>query len=390
MPLALLPRTSQAARQRGVAAAAVLVLLLLAGCAGSRPSPYQTGEDLVTRGRYAEAVQYYARMLEQEPTGAVRKRLLEAGTLAADAFLAEARTAERQGRYDEALQALEPLEAVLIEIRRVGLPPPALEVHEAYRASLQEAAVAAQLRKAEQAEQTGNWAKALQTYEALPQAYVLGEEEQAAVDEARARVLLQWSQQTLAQRRYRDAYELARQAINAAGAQTSEIEAAGRVQKEALAEGTRRVAFLPMWVPPEVERDASPGQMQAVEWALRKQHWDHPPLFLASTDVVQLRRELGRLRPAHYITPQQSAEIGRVLEADYVVMLAATRFERQDSTELYRLDAAYAIIDPYRYRAIDEGTLHTEVAAQEGLPLADALASRLADAVYRRLLRQVK
>ena len=344
----------------------------------------------MTRGHYAEAVQYYARLMEQEPTGAVRKRLLEAGTLAADAFLAAARTAERQGRYDAALQALEPLEVLLVEIRRVGVPPPAVEAYEAYRASLHEAAVAAQLRKAGLAEQTGNWAEALQTYETLPQTYTLGEEQQASLDQARARALLRWSQQQLGQRRYRDAYQLAQEAINAAGAQTSEAEAAGQVQEDALAEGTCRVAFLPMWVPPEVEHDASPGQMQAVEWALRKQHWKHPPLFLASIGAVQLRRELGRLSGAHYVTPHQSAEIGRVLEADYVVMLAATRFEQQDSTETYRLDATYAIVDPYRYRAVDEGTLRTEVAAQEGLPLADALASHLADALYRRLLRQVE
>ncbi|MGI9175148.1 MAG: hypothetical protein ACR2GR_07510 [Rhodothermales bacterium] len=365
-------------------------MLFVAGCTGSRPSPYQTGEDLVTRGRYAEAVQYYVLVMEQEPTGAVRKRLLEAGTLAADAVLAQARTAERQGRYDDALQTLEPLEALFIEIRRVGVPPPALEAYEAYRASLQETAVAAQLRKAEQAERTGNWAEALQTYEALPQTYALGDEQRAELDQARARALLRWSQQTLDQRRYRDAYQLAQEAINAAGGQTAEAVAASRVQEEALAEGTRRVAFLPMWVPPEVEHDASPGQMQATEWALRKQHWDRPPLFLASTDAVQLRRELGRLSRAPYVTPQQSAEIGRVLDADYVVMLAATRFEQQDSTEIYRLDATYAIIDPYRYRAVDEGTLHAEVAAREGLPLADALASRLADALYRRLLRLVE
>ena len=381
-------RTSQAVRQRSVAVAVSLVLLVAAGCTGSRPGPYQTGESLVTRGRYAEAARYYAGLMEQEPTGAVRKRLLEAGTLAAEDFLDQARTAERQGRYDEALQTLGPLNALLVEIRRVGVDPPAVDVYEAYRAALQETAVAAQLRRAEQAERTGNWAEAHQTYESLPQTYLLSEEELAALDQARADVLLRWSRQKLSQRHYRDAYELAQEAINADDSLTS--ESAERVQREALAEGTREVAFLPMWVPPAVEHEASPGQMEAVEWALRKQHWNRPPLFLSATDAVQLRRELGRLSGTDYISPQQSAEIGRVLGADYVVLLAATRFAQQDTIEVYRLDATYAIIDPYQYRAIDEGTLYTEVAAQEGLPLADALASHLADALYRRLLRQVE
>ena len=186
----------------------LLGLPLLAGCAGSKER-YERGVELAARGRYAEAVRYYAAVMEQKPTKTARERLLEVGARAADELLAEARAAEREGAYDEALAVLARLDALRAEGERVGVALPVPDDVAVYRTSMLEAAIAVRLREAERAERTGDWAKALETYEAVAAAYELSEERRAALEEARAGALLRWSRQELGQRRYREAYRLA-------------------------------------------------------------------------------------------------------------------------------------------------------------------------------------
>ena len=364
--------------------ALLLGLPLLAGCVGSKER-YEAGIELAARGRHAEAVRYYAAVLERAPTETARERLLEAGTQAAGELLEEARAAERRGGYDEALRVLERLDTLRAETERVGVALPLPNSYPAYRTSMLEAAIAARLRRAERAERTGDWAEAVQTYEAVQAAYDLPEARRTALDQARARALLRWSRQELGQKHYRDAYRLAQDAVNAGGGQTSE---AAQVQADALAAGTRSVAFLPLWVPATVEQAMTPERLRDLQTALRERHWAHPPLFLTSTDPVRLRRELRRLGDRHRVTARQAAEIGRVIGADYVVTLALARFEEDETAKEVTLDVTYALVDPYRYRAVEDGTVRADVADQEDL--ADVLAERVADHLYRELLRRVE
>ena len=129
----------------------------------------------------------------------------------------------------------------------------------------------------------------------------------------------------------------------------------------------------------------TPERLRDLQAALREQHWTHPPLFLAPADAVQLRRELRRLGNRHRVTARQAAEIGRVLGADYVVILALARFEEDEAGTETALDVTYALVDPYRYRAIKDGTVRVDVADQD--EVTGVLASSIADHLYRELLQ---
>ena len=104
---------------------ALLLLLSLAGCGGTRA--FRAGEDLHRQGRYEEAVAKFAEAVESSPESReYRLNLLKAKTRAAQERLAEGRRLAGLGQYDGALyelrqaRALDPTLAVASqEVERV-------------------------------------------------------------------------------------------------------------------------------------------------------------------------------------------------------------------------------------------------------------------------------
>lgn len=423
--------------------------IFLAGCVSTQER-FEKGVDLETDGRFAEAAGYYVKVLKREPGWEeARERLEAAGAQAVDRYLAAANAAEEVDDYEQAVRQLGRLDALRASAAQVGVALPVPEDYEAYRAVLLDGAIASLLHRGERAEQRGAWREALEAYDRVAR-YEPTLQQQDAVQRARARTLLGWSEQDLARERFRAAYERAGQVFPLVAPEGPEARHARDVQAEALAAGTRYVVFLPVGRGEAVGPAVPRGVEEALSDVLQYEYWAEPPLFLAPADPVQLHRELRRLPyDRARITEREAAEIGRALDADLVVRtdLSAFAWEETELKEETRrartrgrnpLDTtfvvqryraklkgalSYTLMDPQTRSVVARGTVDDAVSerfergryagdardlnlsgsdrrlfdrdAQEEAEraleeeLIDALARRLADRVYQDLLRQV-
>ncbi|MFQ5571341.1 MAG: tetratricopeptide repeat protein [Rhodothermales bacterium] len=431
----------------------LLVLLLGAGCASTQKR-YDKAQDLENQGRYAEAVEYYVKVLAKEPDWPeARERLREAGALALDAYLDEAEAAQFEGHYEDALRTLNRLDALRFEAAGVGVTLIVPDTYATQRLTLIKKAYETLVLRGEHAEQAGDWQDALRAYERAGR-YSPNAEAQADLAERRARVYLRWAEYDLDREYYQAGFGRAQHALDLVGPEHPLARQALDVQAFALEAGTRFVAFLPSWRSEAVARETTDALIRDLNDVLLYEHWAEPLPFIAAADPVQLRRELRRLRyDRTVITRRQATEIGRVVDADFVVVGDWTEFERKeknvkDRTRKARmkgraatvggtqdtsyveqrftleLDAAvaYRIIDARTRREVDRGTVYAEVSArikrgvfagdyraldlsgaelslfeeEERLAtdelhneLVDELAGRLAERVYDRLLRHI-
>jgi len=429
------------------------VLLILAGCASTQKR-YDKAQDLEAQGRYAEAAEYYIKVLDKEAAWEeAPERLREAGNRAVAFFFDEAEAARFEGNYDAALRALDRLDDLRADAAGVGVTLDAPENYVAYRQELVQTAVEDLLRRGQRAEQAGDWREALDTYERAAR-YTDDPDRLAEFARLQANVHLHWAEYDFDHEYYRAGFDRAQHAIDLLGPRHPLAERARAFQEDALASGTRFVAFLPFWRTEDLDRHAPRNVVPDLNDVLLYEHWSDPLLFIASADPVQLRREVRRLRyDRTVITRRQAAEIGRVAEADYVVVGEWTVFERQernikektrkarmkgrrataggttDTTYIeqsFRLEfdaeVAFRIIDPRTRQVVDHGTVDAKVSGrvtrgvfagdyrdldlsgselslfedderlaedEMGDELVDLLALRLAERVYDRLLRLI-
>lgn len=349
--------------------------LSLMGCATTKKR-YERGVDLESQGRYAEAARHYIDVLKRDRDweGAA-DRLATVGAQAIDVYLTEAETAERARNFERAANILQRIDALRREARAVDVLLAVPDDYANYQARLVEQAITSLIARGEAAEQQNDWREALKAYNRVQDRYDLPTEQYQAIQESKVRVHTHWAEQLLAQEAYRDAFDRAQAAIDVFSPNHSTVQAALRVQDEAVAAGTRYVAHLPLWQTEQVARTLPGGFLEALNDDLMLDYWTQPPLFIASVDPVAVRRELRRLRfDRTLITRNQAVEIGRVLETDYVVVAELTSFKRteRDVKERRRgvktkgrnaLDTAFVEVDfvveleaEVEYRVIDATT----------------------------------
>lgn len=372
-----------------------VVLVGAAGCVSTQKR-YDKAQDLELQGRFAEAADYYIRVLEREPgwEGAL-ERLQEAGTRAVEGYLAEAEAARLEGRYDEALGVLDRLDALRAEAADVGVALQVPVTYASYRESLAESAIEALLRRGERAEQAGDWPEALQAYERAVR-YTDDPVRRAAFAGLQAGVHLRWAEQDLDGERYQAGFEHAGHILDLVPPEHPLADRALVLQDEALEAGTRIVAFLPFWRTEDVARGAPAAVVQDLNDVLQYDHWSAALPFVAAADPVEMRRELRRLRyDRTVITNRQAAEIGRVVGTDYVVVGEWTAFVRKERnlkeetrrarmrgragtvggsrdttyveqryTLAFEATLAYRIIDPHTRRQVDQGTVEADVSGR--------------------------
>lgn len=428
--------------------------LLVAGCASTQKR-FEKAQELEQEGRYAEAADYYIKVLEKEKDWeSARAGLQDVGALAVENFLLEAGAAAEAERFDNAVRALDRLDALRDAARDVGITLAVPSDYAAYRRDINRQAVAFFIQQGEQAEAERNWDGALAAY-GEARGYAVDPRQADELVERQGGVYVRWAATDADRDYFRAAFDHAQAAIDLLGPDHPVGRDAAEVQQEALELGTRYVAFLPFWRTDAVGRDAPRTLIQDFNDVLLYDHWGAPVPFIAAADPVQIRRELRRLRyDRTTISRNQAAEIGRAARADFVVVGDWSAFEQvernikektrkarlrgrgstvsggrdttyieQELTLELRGEIAYRIIDPVSRTVVDEGRLDDRVSkkinralyagdyndldlsgkqrslfedeeriAMEELSneLVDDLAARLAERVYDRLLRQIR
>ena len=374
-----------------------LCLILAAGCVSTQKR-YEKATCLESEGRYAEAARYYAKVLKKEPAREeAYTRLADVGGRAIDGFLTDAEDAEREGDYDEAVQALERLDALRALADEVGVDLAVPERYADYRASLTEQAVTEWLRRGERAERERRWAEALNAYERAAGRYAVPPAQQADLVQRQADVLLRWSEDELAAEHYRAAFDRAGQAADLLSPDVPATRVAYQLQEEALDRGARYVAFLPVAIGEAAETVPS-DLLRDLDDVLRDARWDASP-FLVPIDAAPGRspRRAPRRRTGaapRPLTARQAAALGRDLGADFVVAVDLVQFEREETVESewtrsarfrrklsdtervlsrdttyteqhldvdLEAELTYRIIDVRSRRVLEEGTIETDV-----------------------------
>lgn len=326
--MAFLPSTSPRMARYG---ALLFFLMVFAGCA-SPSKLLERATQSEENGEYAQSAMYYIGVLEKESDWEdARDGLMRVGTIAVDNYFEKANALEETGEFDEAIKTLDEMDDMRVDALGVGvtlsLPPD----YDAYRERLSESAIVSLIRRGERAEDEGDWEEALETYERVQDRYELTVDQDEEMLLARARVHTRWAEQEIEQGRHRRGFDRAADAIAVLGEDHPRAGSAFDLQDRAIEEGTRFVAFLPIGQTEDVEDAAPSGLIDEIDDLLQYNYWADPPLFVAQSDPVQMRRELRRLRyDNRLITRSEASNIGNELDADFVVVLQAVEFRLEE------------------------------------------------------------
>jgi tetratricopeptide (TPR) repeat protein len=367
----------------------LFLVMALVGCV-SVEKRYKKGQELEGKGRLEEATQRYIKVLAKDPgMEDARQRLADVGSRLVESTLAQARAHETAGAYENAVTALNRIDSLRSRTSQVGVTLSVPDDYADFRLDMIDAAVASLFRQGEDLESAGNWPEALRRYELL-RTYPLASDQMRDVDEARAQVLIQWSEQDLARGSFRAAYGHAQGAMDIFGPD-SPAGAEGRaIQKAALEAGTKTVAVLPFWASPGAGGRAPRGMESKLYDTLLYEHMEAPVLFVGPIDRGAIHREMGRLRIRSGDIPDRTAmAVGLALHADFVVVGWLESFRQEDGVpeELARKaplrrdkssfaaytekrysvkltgDVMVRILDPVTRRLVDEETVSAQVSA---------------------------
>lgn len=305
-------------------------VLVLAGCVSTQDR-YEKAQELTAEGRYAEAARYYVRVLRDEPDWPnARQELQAVGQRAVDRAWGEAEAAADAGRYETAVGVLDDLDALRADVETVGVMLDVPEDYAAFRQEMVDAAADLLVAEGRQAEEDGDWEDADAAYE-WARRYVRSERRLARLDEAQARVALHWSKEEMMRHRFRAAHERAEHVFAFVEDDHALALEAETVQAEAVERGTRAVAFLPLGRTERAADEAPEPFLDDLNDVLLYDFWAEPPLFMIPVDLIATRRTVRRMN-AHraVLTTADAANVGRLLDADFVVVGELVSFVRAE------------------------------------------------------------
>lgn len=428
----------------------LILVFALMDCA-SVEKRFKKGQELESKGRLEEAAKRYIKVLSKDSTmDEARLRLENVGSRLIDMYIKQAYAYKSSEAYENAVSSLNRIDSLRRRSGQVGVMLLVPDGYEDFRQEMIDAAVVSLFFQGEDAENAGNWAEALRKYERL-RVYALSPDQIQRADQSRARVHIRWAEQDLGRAYFRAAFGRAQKALEILGPDSDIGSNALEIQKMALEAGTRSVAVLPLWSSLIVEDEAPEGIARDLYDVLLYEYLPRPVLFVAPVDPGAIHRELRRLRiRSGEITRQVAAMVGQNLAADFVVIgwmesylrdegvaeekVNSVRLRRDRSTYTTYLEKKctieltaeiiYQIIDPASRRVVDEETVRADVSEkfrrctfdgdyttldltrsermlfnkeewlrdEEELEekLFDALAARIADRIYKRILRWIK
>ncbi|WP_022836208.1 hypothetical protein [Salisaeta longa] len=319
-------------RLRGALRLGVVLVAVFsaAGCVSTQDR-YEEAQALTAEGRYVEATRYYVRVLTEEPSWTdARAELRAVGQRAVDRLL---QTTERHAaaeRYQAAVASLRTVDDLRAAARGVDVSLTVPSNYQRYRAEMRRAAADALIARAQRAEDAGDWPDAHAAYTEA-RSYIATEARRTALNQAQARVLVHWGQQNIQKGRFQTAYKRLGQVTQFVKSGHPLAETSRKLQADAVARGTRRVAFLPVTQDGRAATRLPDIFLPDLNHVLAFDYWTAAPLFVAPVNPVRLRRALRRYgffaRP---LSDEQAVTVGRRVDADWVVAATLTDIEQTE------------------------------------------------------------
>ena len=252
-------------------------------------------------------------------------------------------------------------------VRSVGMRLLEPDGYRVARRTAFERAIGWYMVEGEDASREGRWEDAIRAFASARDNFSPSRDQREASLDAQTRVIIDWAEVELGDRRPRAAYGVAERALSVRRSTPRPIVLEVRgLQDRALAMGTVVVAALPVSATGRV-RDIVGAELEVdLDEGLETGYWRDPPPFVQMADANILRRELrGLLRGR---IPQSPALVGRALNligADYGVMVEVTSIRISDeNVEVEERTAVIRRQDLNRRRGRD--AVATDVTDQAG------------------------
>lgn len=293
---------------------------LFAACA-SAGKRFEQGAELEAKGQYTEAAERYIQALRKDRTySESADRLAEVGPKAIDEYLALVQAGQAAGNLVRAADQYHAIDRLVSDAAAVGVPLTLADGYGTERRAAMQAAVDRLMDEGMAAEERHRFSEAIQSYDRADR-YEPNGEQRSRLYEAQVRATVDWAEADLAARRYRSALAHADQAVALVGGpDRPEARRALGLRAAALERGTVFVAMAPLWRSDGAAQLMTEEFLDALNDELELRYWTEPPLFVASVDPVEVRRELRRQRYTRTVlTPREAARVGRDLEASFFV-----------------------------------------------------------------------
>ncbi len=319
-------------------------LLVVTACA-SATDRFNEGLDLQAQGRYMEAAYRYADAVEKDSSlQEARDRLVIVGDSAVLLALEEADRLDGRGEPVGAARQFQAIDRLMSRVRSVGMrltDPPDYRVA---RRTAFDRAIEWYMTEGGDASREGRWQAAVRAFASARADFSPSGVQREASMDAQTRVLIDWAEIELGDRRPRAAYGIAEQALSVRRSTPRPIVLEVRdLQDRALAMGEVVLAALPISANDRV-RDIAGSEFEIeLDEGMESGYWRDAPPFVRMADANILRRELrGLLRG---VIPQSPALVGRALNligADYGVMVEVTSLRISD--ENFRVEERTAVV----------------------------------------------
>ena len=307
--------------------------LLLATACASATDRFNDGLELQARGRYMEAAYRYADAVEKDPSlQEARDRLLIVGDSAIMVALEEADRLDGRGEPVAAARQYQSIDRLMSRVRSVGMRLLEPDGYRVARRTAFEGAIDWYMVEGEDASREGRWEDAIRAFASARGDFSPTRDQREASLDAQTRVIIDWAEIELGDRRPRAAYGIAERALSVRRSTPRPIVLEIRdLQDRALAMGTVVVAALPVSATGRV-RDIVGTELEVeLDEGMESGDWRDAPPFVQMADANILRRELrGLLRGR---IPQSPTLVGRALNligADYGVMVEVTSIRISD------------------------------------------------------------
>jgi hypothetical protein len=309
-----------------------LPLLIATACA-SATDRYNDGLELQAQGRYMEAAYRYADAVEKDSSlQEARDQLLIVGDSAIMLALEEADRLDGRGEPVEAARQFQSIDRLMSRVRSVGMRLTEPGDYRVARRTAFDRAIEWYMIEGEDASREGRWENAVRSFASARADFSPTRDQRDASMDAQTRVLIDWAEIELGDRRPRAAYGIAERALVVRRSPPRPIVLEVRdLQERALAMGTVVVAALPVSATDRVREIVGTELEVELDEHTETGYWLNAPPFVQMADANILRREIrGLLRGR---IPQSPALVGRALSligADYGVMVEITSIRISD------------------------------------------------------------